>query len=479
MPNAVEAPGDVSCAPAELDRLPRPRLGYAGTLHSTRLDIELLKAAAELRPAWSFVLLGPDLLEEPDRSRLFNVPNIHYLGVVSHPQVRPYLSGMDVCLLPNHVTDFTRSLDPLKLYEYLAAGRPVVATPAGIATELEHHIALATTAEEVVDQAQQAIDEDGPRLAVSRQWAVAGATWEARAETIENALGLQTACSRTTEVSVVIVSFNTRDLLERCLRALHQHADIPVQTIVVDNASTDGSREVVRDRFPDVELVELSTNTGFAHANNVGFRRCRGTYVLLLNSDAFIHSGSLNELVATAERHPRAAAVGPRLLNPDGTLQRSAWPFPRAGRLLLEAFGLHRLLRRSGLLEDLGIWAHDQERSVDFLVGACLLLRADALSELIGFDEGFWLYGEEADLQRRARARGWSVIFTPRAVVTHVGGASSVASSPRLRHFYAGQMRFLRKHGGPGAWPAARFALLAGSVLRRRWTAARVAMKPR
>ena len=139
----------------------------------------------------------------------------------------------------------------------------------------------------------------------------------------------------------------------------------------------------------------------------------------------------------------------------------------------MEAIGLHRILRKTPVYEDLGTWPHDSERDVDFLIGACLLLRADALLEVGGFDdEAFWFYGEEADLQQRLATRGWSVVFTPRAQATHVGGASAMESSQRLRHFYGGQMNFLRKHRGRSAWPLARLSLLVGSVLRRRWRAA-------
>lgn len=478
LPNAVEAPHDACSEPAALRRLDRPRLGYAGTLHSTRLDVELLARAAELRPDWSFPLLGPDMLEREDRLRLFSLPNVHYLGVCAHAEVRSYLAGFDVCLLPNRVTDFTRSLDPLKLYEYLAAGRSVIATPAGIPAELAGEVSLASTAEELVDRAQRALREDSQALAAARREAVAAHSWEARAEAIESALGVQRPVRRRGEVSVVIVSSNNCELLERSLRSVRAQSGVTLQTIVVDNASTDGSPERVRHQFPEVELVELPVNTGFAHANNVAFRLCRGEYVLLLNPDAFPHPGSLQALRAVAERHPGAGAVGPRLANADGTLQRSAWPFPRAGRLLLEATGLHRVLRSVGLLVDLGVWAHDEERPVDFLTGACLLLRAEALAEVIGFDEGFWLYGEESDLQRRLRTRGWSVVYTPEAVVTHLGEGSPIGAATRLRSFYAGQRRFLQKHGGFGAWPLARVALLIGSVLRRRWAAARIALRP-
>jgi GT2 family glycosyltransferase len=409
--------------------------------------------------------------------RLFRLPNVHYLGVRPHSAVPSYVSGFDVCLMPNLITDFTRSLNPLKLYEYLAAGRPVVATPAGIPAELAEHIMMVSTAEDLVRAAERGLAEDTPAQVASRRASIARDTWEIRAAEIEGALGLQPQASSSDEVSVVIVTFNTKALLERCLVALQAQEDVKLQVVVVDNASTDGSGAMVRDRFPSVEVLELSENAGFARANNLAIERCRGRYVLLLNSDALLHRRALWELVAAAERHPSAGAVGPRLFNLDGSLQRSAWPFPRAGRILLEAFALHRPLRRLGLLEDLGVWEHDEERAVDFLIGACLLLRTDALTEVEGFDEGFWLYGEEADLQWRLASRGWSVIFTPRAAATHVGGASSKESIPRLRHFYSGQRRFLEKHGGPGAWPIARFALVTGSILRRRWSAARVGIE--
>jgi GT2 family glycosyltransferase len=477
LPNGVDPAGDTEPAPADLRSLQRPRLGYVGTLHSSRLDVELLAVAAELRPAWSFVLVGPDQLEERDRERLGSLANVHYLGQCPHDHVQRYLEAMDVCLIPHHVTEFTRSLDPLKLYEYLAGGRPVIATPVDNAPDLQAFIATAATPQELVEQAERALAEERPELAAARRAAVAGATWEARAKDVEAALGvISPPPASEPSVCAVIVNYNTRDLLEKCLSSLLAAADVKVHTIVVDNASTDGSVELVRTRFPEVEVIQLAENAGFARANNVAFTQCEAEYVLLLNSDAFLAEGALNALLDAAGRYPRAGVLGPRLHYSDGTLQRSAWPFPRAGRIMLEAFGVHRVLRRLGLLEDLGVWGHDEERRVDFLIGACLLLRAKALADVGGFDEDFWLYGEEADLQRRLAEHGWDVIFTPSAHVEHVGGASSSESEVRLRHFYSGQRRFLKKHGARVSWPIARAALLIGSVLRGRWAAARVAL---
>lgn len=465
IPNAVEPPGPLE--PVALG-LPRPVLGYAGTLHDSRLDVDLLCAAARLRPEWTFALLGPDLLTLASREQLYALPNVRHLGVVPHARVRDHLAAFDVCLIPHCDTEFTRSLDPLKRYEYHAAGRPVVEE---------------TDAQTLVAKAERALADDSPARQAERMALVAGQTWDARAAQIETALGVIVATPASMprpDVSVVVVNRNTRDLLERCLDGVRAQHGVEGEIIVVDNASTDGSADLVAERFPEVQLVRLTDNAGFARANNLAFGRCRGEFVLLLNSDAFLAPGALAELVAGARRHERAAAVGPRLLNADGTLQRSAWPFPRAGRVLLEAFALHRPLHRLGLVEDLRTWPHDEERPVEFLIGACLLIRREALAEVGGFDERFWLYGEEADLCRRFAARGWEVVLVPSAECTHIGGASSSGSSwTRLHWFYRGQKNFLRKHSGRGAWPLARLALVIGSTLRARWRVVAVALDPR
>ncbi len=330
LPNAVDAPSAVADPPDDVGSLPRPRLGYVGTLHASRLDVELLARMAALRPAWSFVLLGPNALPASDSERLLGASNVHYLGVRPHAAVRSYLEALDVCLVPHLVTPFTRSLDPLKLYEYLAAGRPVIATPAGNTTGLEQHVAVAATAEEFIAEAERAMAADGPGRTAARRSAVAAATWEARAGEVETALGVSPGIARDGGIDIVVVNYNTRDLLERCLLSVEAQSEVGVHTIVVDNGSRDGSTELVRKRFPGVQLIGLGANVGFARANNIAFDQCGGEYVLLLNSDAFLQPGALSELLAARGRHPRAGAIGARLHNIDGTLQRSAWPFPRA-----------------------------------------------------------------------------------------------------------------------------------------------------
>jgi GT2 family glycosyltransferase/glycosyltransferase involved in cell wall biosynthesis len=476
LPNAVEELGEETEVPPDLASLTRPRLGYAGTLHSARIDVELLEKAAAARPRWSFVFLGPNLLETSESERLFSLPNVKHLGVRPHPQVRSYLTGFDVCLLPNRVTDFTRSLDPLKLYEYLAAGRPIITTPVDNAPELADHLTVVESADELVLEAERLLGEDDEAQRAARRASVGGETWAARAERLEQELGLKPRPDVPGGVSVVIVSFNTKDLTRRCLETVQGQGAHVLEAIVVDNASSDGSAEMIRAKFPEVQLVVSGRNLGFGPANNLAFRACRGEFVLLLNSDAFLEESAIAKLLETMQRHPGAGAVGPRLLNEDGSLQRSAWPFPSASRLLLEATGLHRPLRRMGLLEDLGQWNHDEEREVDFLIGACLLVRREALAEIGGFDEAFWLYAEEADLQRRLHDRGWRTVFTPSATAVHLGSASSAESGARWRRFFDAQALYVHKHGPPGASLVARLAMFIGAVARRRWGAAAAAL---
>lgn len=189
VPNAVAAQGDPAVEePQDVAGLAHPRYGYVGTLHDARIDVALLAAAARERPDAAFVLVGPDLLQQQSRDVLTSLPNVHLLGPRPHADVRGYIEAFDVCLLPNLVNEFTRSLDPLKLYEYLAAGKPVVATPTGATAELAEFVALAATGHDLVVAADRALRDDAPRLREARREAVRAATWDARAERIERLL---------------------------------------------------------------------------------------------------------------------------------------------------------------------------------------------------------------------------------------------------------------------------------------------------
>lgn len=272
-------------------------------------------------------------------------------------------------------------------------------------------------------------------------------------------------------MSVVIVSFNTREVLLRCLRDLFadlsEFAPGSSEVWVVDNASDDQSAGEVKRQFPQVHVISLGENVGFGPANNRAFEQARGEFFFLLNSDAFVHRGATRSLVDFLRAHPGAGAVGPKLLNADGSLQASCWKFPSPARAWGEALGLARVLGAHPLLGDYYRWAHDEEREVDFVIGAALLVRRSVWEEVGGFDPAFFLYAEETDWQKRIHEAGWKIVFWPDALVTHLGGASGAANAPRTSSlFWQGQERYILKHFGPRGFIGFRAALLLSALAR-------------
>jgi len=245
-------------------------------------------------------------------------------------------------------------------------------------------------------------------------------------------------------------------VLPACLDSLGaQRPTLPAEVWVVDNASTDDSREMVRARYPWVKLIASERNLGFAGANNLAAARAAGRYLLLLNPDTIVPEGALNALAQFAEANPQAAAVGPRLLNADGSWQRSAWRgYPGLAMALSDALYLWKLpgLPLARLSEYLpGELA--QAREVDHLLGACLLIRRAAWDQVGGLDDRFFLFLEETDWCFRARQQGWRVMYTPEVSLTHLG-EHSMNQNPRrnLPEFYRSYCQFYRKHAGPGRW---------------------------
>jgi len=262
------------------------------------------------------------------------------------------------------------------------------------------------------------------------------------------------------DVSVVVVTWNAREHVERCLDSVRGR-----DVVVVDNGSTDGTVELVRERFPEARVLEQE-NVGMGGGNNAGMRIAEGRYFFLLNSDAWVEADALDRLIAFADEHPNAAVVGPKLQNPDGSLQRSVRGEPTLWRLSTEYFFIRKLAPRTNLLNPLyvGGFAHDAAREVDWLSGAALLVRRDAADAVGLFDEDFFMFSEEVDWQTRFRRAGWTIWFCPDAVVTHIGGASHGGRMyvENLR----GQLRFLAKHQGIRRAERARRVLLIALRLR-------------
>ncbi len=266
------------------------------------------------------------------------------------------------------------------------------------------------------------------------------------------------------DLSVVVVNHNAGAYLLRCLRSVLQRAGgVEVEVVVVDNASTDGSAEAAVAALPEVRLIR-SENRGFAAGVNRGIAATSAPYVLVLNPDAEVVGGTLADLVRLADARPRAGAIGPRILNPDGTVYPSGRTVPgictAVGHAFLGPIWPRNPFTRRYHLAD---WDRSTERRVDWISGAAFLLRRSALDQVGPLDERFFLYAEEVDLFKRLREAGWEILFTPELEVLHAGGVST-GRSRRMHLIHAESVyRYFEKHHARG-WrrallPLARLAL--------------------
>jgi GT2 family glycosyltransferase len=267
---------------------------------------------------------------------------------------------------------------------------------------------------------------------------------------------------RATDVSVAVVTYNALPWLEQCLESVRG-----VETVVVDHGSGDGTVAFVRERFPEVEVVE-EENLGLAYGWNTGVARTHGRYLLLLNADAWLDDGALDELVRFADAHPRAAVVCPRLRYPDGRLQRSVRGFPTLWRIATEYLFLRKLAPRSQALNAFyaGPVTHDEVVQAEWIMGAVWLVRRAAIDDVGPADDGFFLFSEETDWAWRFRERGWEVWLDPAAGATHVYGGSH--QGRMLAENVKSQLRFLRKHRGERYAQCASLIIRAGLLLRRK-----------
>lgn len=276
------------------------------------------------------------------------------------------------------------------------------------------------------------------------------------------------------DLSIVVVTWNTRDLLSRCLSSVNeclsdsslQHADrLSHEVIVVDNHSADGTSEMVREKFSWVRLIRSEINLGFARGNNVALRRHRGRYVLLLNPDTEVRPGALQSLVRYMDTHRDVGAVGPLVLNPNGTLQVSCYPLPNLPREIWRLFHGDAVWPYG--VYNMDSWSRTEPRSVDVLQGACLLVRQEALEDVGPLDEDFFIYSEEVDLCKRIRERGWNLKWIPDATIVHHGGQSTGQLAEEMFLFlYRGKMLYFRKHFGAGAERAYKVVLVFAAWLR-------------
>jgi GT2 family glycosyltransferase len=280
------------------------------------------------------------------------------------------------------------------------------------------------------------------------------------------------------DVTICILSWNAKEYLARCLDSLVHPEEpdvqealaraglaggqepaeaIPPELLVVDNGSIDYSADMVESRFPEVRLIRTHRNLGFAGGNNVGYRASRGRYFLMLNSDTAVPRGAITRLVRFADQNPQAAFIGPRVVNPDGSLQYSCRRFPNLRAALLRNTPLARFARGSAAVREylMTDWGHDQPREVDWLSGCCLLVRREATEQIGLLDEQYFMYCEDMDWGFRAREAGWSSVYYPGAQVVHEVGKSADKLPRRMIAFHHISMYlFWRKHYGANAsWP--------------------------
>lgn len=256
------------------------------------------------------------------------------------------------------------------------------------------------------------------------------------------------------KLSIIIVSWNVRELLRKCLWSIYQDEQSSpdaLETIVVDNASADGSGNMVRANFPQVKVLENRENVGFTAGNNQAIIRSQGRYVMLLNPDTEVLGDALTTLMDFMDAHPAVGIVAPKLLNSDGTAQSSRRRFPTLATAFLESTALqqswpdNRVLRAYYMQDQ----NEDEAHEVDWSVGACLMVRREVIEQVGLLDEGFFMYSEEMDWCYRIKQAGWRIVYLPAAEVMHHGGQSSkqVIAAQHI-HFQRSKIRFFRKHHG-------------------------------
>jgi hypothetical protein len=259
------------------------------------------------------------------------------------------------------------------------------------------------------------------------------------------------------DLSIVIISWNVRELLRLCLDSIQESLrgekgeGLLVETIIFDNGSTDGSADMVREDFPRVHLMESEVNLGFTKGNNLAIGQSEGRYILLLNPDTEVVGDALGTMVAYMEAHPRAGALGPQLLNPDGATQSSRRRFPTLATAFLESTVLQPWFQGSGILKRYYVLDRpDNEiQPVDWVVGAALLIRRVALHQVGPLDEEFFMYSEELEWCYRLKAQGWEVVYLPTAQVVHQEGRSSEQVLPaRHIHFQRSKVLFFKRYYG-------------------------------
>jgi N-acetylglucosaminyl-diphospho-decaprenol L-rhamnosyltransferase len=280
-------------------------------------------------------------------------------------------------------------------------------------------------------------------------------------------------------VAIAVVSWNTREHLRACLVSLEPEVRAERATVtVVDNASADGSAALVSEQFPWAELIESPTNLGFGPAVNLVAQRTETPWIAAANADVVLTAGALEALLTAGARDPAAGIVAPRLFTPDGGTEHSVHPFPTLGFTLAFNLGLARMRGDRLMLE--GSWDPQRERTVDWAVGAFLLIRRAAWDQIGGFDPAQWMYAEDLDLGWRAAAGGWHTLYAPAARVQHIGAAATAQAwgEGRRERWVQSTYAWMRRRRGPAVTRVYALLNTLGAVARLGLIAPLAAFKP-
>ncbi len=272
------------------------------------------------------------------------------------------------------------------------------------------------------------------------------------------------------DVSIIIVNWNAQDLLAKCLRCVESTVKkTTYEIIVIDNASTDGSQEMIQRDFPQVRLIDNAVNAGFATANNQGMKISQGRYDLLLNSDAFVKDETIDEMVAFMDAHPEAGMSGCQLLYEDGRLQPSCYSFPSLSTEFYTALQLDKLFAKNREFGKylMTYWDFNDVREVDAIMGAFMLVRKTAIAQVGMMDDSFFMYSEEMDWCFRFKKNGWKTLYNPNVQAVHLwGGSSKRMKVEMFLQLYRSKVKFFRKNYG-ALWAfLLKLILVFGCLLR-------------
>ncbi len=252
------------------------------------------------------------------------------------------------------------------------------------------------------------------------------------------------------DISIIIVNYNTYDLLDQCLQSIQNYQwNVKIEIIVVDNNSGDKSCEIVRNNYPDVVLIENTENAGYTKANNQGIEISKGKYILLLNSDTLVTDGALNKLVLYLDEHADVGIVGCKLLNDDGSLQHYCSFYPTLKTEFASKIYLHKIMPWTRWAKEYinDNWRHDTDKSVDWVTGAALLTRREIIDDIGGLDEKIYMFYEDAEFCLRTRNAGWDVRHIPDAVIIHLwGGSWKKNRAATIVNNFVSACYFFRKH---------------------------------